>query len=209
MAFLSYTIPCSCLGGFHHRIAASGTAMTVSLLRPSPQLIGISIVGGAWGQATPIQSPQPLSIIRVISWPNALVGAQSPKPSTLAGREGSLAGNREGFGLADVPPEASIEDRLAALEANVKSLKTEQPKLLWNSKKKQGNGLRPSDSERRMRESAVINIRRQLDTLGVGGLHLEWAGVFWLVLGVILATIPSEIAGWLKWFSGCPPSSSN
>ena len=99
-----------------------------------------------------------------------------------------------------VPPEASIYDRLAALAANVESLRIEQAgtaKVLQEETRKRIEAI---DSERLMRESAFIDIRTQLGTLGAGGLHLEWAGVLWLILGVVLATAPSEIAGWLKWF---------
>jgi hypothetical protein len=39
----------------------------------------------------------------------------------------------------------------------------------------------------------------QLEKLGAGGLHIEMMGVFWLVLGVVLATVPGEIAAVLKW----------
>jgi len=126
------------------------------------------------------------------------------KPQTLniIGTGGvSVGGGGKVSFWRDVPPEASIEDRLASLLANVESLKTEQAEIAKELREETRKRIEAADSERRKRESAVIDIRRQLDTLGAGGLHLEWAGVFWLVLGVILATIPSEIAGWLKWFS--------
>jgi hypothetical protein len=34
----------------------------------------------------------------------------------------------------------------------------------------------------------------RLEELAVGGLHLEWVGLSWLVLGVLGTSIPDEIA---------------
>jgi hypothetical protein len=55
------------------------------------------------------------------------------------------------------------------------------------------------DLERRTRESEAIGLRRQLEGFGAEGLHIEIIGVCLLLVGVELATIPSEIAcGW-EW----------
>lgn len=125
------------------------------------------------------------------------------KPQTIYGSIGAVLAPLSASvkGSVGVPPDASIEDRLAALEANIKSLKAEQAETGKELRKETGKLIEALDLERRMRESGVMEIRNLVNTLGAGGLHLEWAGVLWLVLGVILTTIPSEIAGWLKWFS--------
>jgi hypothetical protein len=100
----------------------------------------------------------------------------------------------------DAPPKSSIEDRLAALLANVESLKAEQADIAKELQEEIRKRIEGVDLERQMRELAVIDIRRQLGTLGAGGLQLEWAGVLWLILGVVFATVPSEIASVLEWF---------
>jgi hypothetical protein len=97
------------------------------------------------------------------------------------------------------PPDASVEARLDALEANLATLRTEQAetaKELQEATRKTNEAV---DTERRARESAVTALRVQLEGLGAGGLHVEMMGVFWLVLGVVLATVPGEIAVALKW----------
>jgi hypothetical protein len=125
-----------------------------------------------------------------------------PRTTHFSGTGGfSFGGGGKVSSWIDVPPEASTEDRLAALEANVKSLKTEQAETAKELQEETRKLIEAVESERRMRESAVIDIRRQLGILGVGGLQLEWAGVFWLIFGVVLATLPNEIASCLKWFS--------
>jgi hypothetical protein len=127
--------------------------------------------------------------------------AAKPQTTSIKGTGGiSVGGGGKVSGWIDVPPESSIEDRLIALVANVERLKPEQDGIAKELQEESRKRIEAIDSERRIRESAVIDIRRQLGTLGAGGLQLEWAGVSWLILGVVLATAPSEIAGWLKWF---------
>lgn len=168
----------------------------------SLQVVGISIV--AWGlraRQRLFNLPSHFENLRAWLHRRPRWGA-TPQTISVIGTGGvSVSGSGKISFWIDVRPEASIEDRLAALETNVKSLKAEQVETAKELQEETRKRIEAADSERRKRESAVIDIRRQLETLGVGGLQLEWAGVFWLILGVVLATIPSEIAGWLKWFS--------
>jgi len=93
----------------------------------------------------------------------------------------------------------SVEDRLAALEEDLKTLRGEQAET---SKELQQERTKRSEAlslERQSREAALREIETRLDTLGAGGLHLERTGLVWLFLGVLLGTIPSEIAKWICW----------
>jgi hypothetical protein len=54
-------------------------------------------------------------------------------------------------------------------------------------------------SERADRERGDQLINKQLEEFSVGGLHLESMGLIWILLGIIFATAPEEIAKfWLK-----------
>jgi hypothetical protein len=48
--------------------------------------------------------------------------------------------------------------------------------------------------EQRVRETESCRMTVRLEELAVGGLHLEWVGLSWLVLGVLGTSIPDEIA---------------
>jgi chromosome segregation ATPase len=98
-----------------------------------------------------------------------------------------------------VPADASVEARLAALEANLATLRTEQAETAKEFQEATRKTNDAVDAERRARESAVGSLRVQLEKLGAGGLHVEMMGVFWLILGVVLATVPGEIAAAFKW----------
>jgi hypothetical protein len=97
-----------------------------------------------------------------------------------------------------VPPNASVEDRLAALEKNLTTLRTE----LADTEKRVEEEARKQDaavaSERRARELSTKEIKKQIETLGAEDLHLEAVGLVCLILGVSLATASTEIADVLK-----------
>ena len=89
---------------------------------------------------------------------------------------------------------ASVEDRLAAMEGNVEGLKQD---LQWNAQQNRqvSDQLRTQmDTERATRQSSVTAVEQRLERFGAGGLHIEAAGLLWLVVGIVLATVPLEIA---------------
>jgi hypothetical protein len=94
---------------------------------------------------------------------------------------------------------ASLEDRMAAAEANLTTLKTELEEVAEQVRREAKARADAVDAEHRAREAAVGDLRAQLEGLGAEGLHVEMAGVFWLVLGAVLATIPEELTGVLNW----------
>lgn len=91
------------------------------------------------------------------------------------------------------PPNATIEARLDALEANIETLKTEQAETAKDLQEETRKSAEALASERQSRESTIGELQTRVDTLGVGGLHLETAGLFWLIVGVVLGTAPAEI----------------
>ncbi len=91
------------------------------------------------------------------------------------------------------PPDAPVEIRLAAMEANIETLRKEQAESFKELQEETRKRVEALDSERQSRVAALTELRTQVDTLGAGGLHLETAGLFWLVVGVVLGTAPTEI----------------
>jgi hypothetical protein len=101
--------------------------------------------------------------------------------------------------LASAKTDATVEARLDALEANLLTLRQEHTETAQELRESARRTDEAVTSERRARESAVTSLRSQLEGFGVGDLYVEMIGIFWLVLGVVLATIPSEVAGALRW----------
>jgi len=85
------------------------------------------------------------------------------------------------------------------LEANLLTLREEQTETAQELRQLATRTDQAVTSERGARESAVPTLRGQLEGFGIGDLHIEMSGIFWLFLGVVLATIPGEIACALRW----------
>ena len=164
------------------------------------QLLGIlTVVSGLRDKRRLFNRPSLVEniLLWIHRWPRW--GAK-PQTNLVAGTGSiSISGSARVSRWRGVPADASVEARLAALEENLATLRTEQAeaeKRFQESTRKTNEAV---DAERRARKSAIGSLRFQLEKLGAGGLHVEMMGVFWLVLGIVLATVPGEIAAVLKW----------
>ncbi len=165
------------------------------------ELLGILTVAfGLKEKRVLFQRPGLLDHFR--SWLNSRprLGAK-PRTVSITGVGG--IGSAGGVGRASVwrgtPPDATIEARLATLEANVLGLREEQSEIDKQLHEEIRNRNEALKGEREAREVATRELRTQLDTFGAGNLNIEAAGIFWLVLGVILATASPEVAKGLQW----------
>ena len=126
-----------------------------------------------------------------------------PKPQVIevAGTAYATVGASAKFSLWRGVGDGSVEARLAALEANIETVKKEQQegtKEVQEATRKTNEAI---SAERRAREAAVTALDARLEKMGAGGLHVEWMGVIWLGIGTVLATVPGEIATGLQWLA--------
>jgi len=96
------------------------------------------------------------------------------------------------------PSDESPEARLTALEANLN---------IVNERVTQVHNLHDQDIrniehllhlERITRENQNQEIRRTVELTETGGLTISLMGLVWLIFGIIMSTIPNEIANLLK-----------
>ena len=91
----------------------------------------------------------------------------------------------------------TIEQRLDALEATTTQLRTDLTdtrQALTASIDTVASNLRRETDER---AAAIRDVLHQLEDVSAGGLRLESLGLTWLVVGVLLTTVPNELATWL------------
>jgi len=88
---------------------------------------------------------------------------------------------------------------MAAAEANLTTLRTELGEVDEQTRGEVKQRVEAVNAERQAREAAVRDLRTHLEGLGAEGLHVEMTGIFWLVVGVVLATIPGEVACVVSW----------
>jgi hypothetical protein len=90
---------------------------------------------------------------------------------------------------------------LAAAEANLVTLRAELGEAAEELRTETRQRVEAGDAERQARETAVRGLETRLEGLGAEGLHVEMSGVFWLVVGVVLDTIPGEVACTVNWMA--------
>lgn len=118
---------------------------------------------------------------------------------SLAGvASAGAVGSARGHAVYGVGPNPTIEERVDALEKNLKGLdeRFNQARNEIEAKvRKQSESI---DEERRTRASADENLRKTIEDTETGGLHLSAVGLVWLLVGLILSTIPEELAALLQ-----------
>lgn len=104
-----------------------------------------------------------------------------------------------GFGTVGPAPTATLDERVASLENGLNQAKQQLHEV--NRKIDQETQRRQSDIKVVKQEVEVGDSKNKklLEEAAAGGLYLEAMGVFWLAIGITLATASNEIS---KLFCG-------
>ena len=110
----------------------------------------------------------------------------------------AMTGTGRGHASVSGGPEATIEARVQALEENLQIVHDRVSK----TQNEMDQGFRKYSEalkqEEQVREKEDQNIRAKLEATETGGLHISAMGALWLFVGVIMSTVPVELAKWLK-----------
>ncbi len=142
---------------------------------------------------------RPSLIARVFGWLERLAAAFGrPKSYTLEASAGSyVVVGEEARLVRGVGPGASVEQRLSILEENVSHLRDEVDTKVQGLRQEVATVKESIQRESQERQAGDQELRRTIEEVAIGGLHLETVGLVWLILGVVGTSIPDEIAAWL------------
>jgi hypothetical protein len=173
-------------------VTASGGA-AVRFAGMTLQLLGLFAV--AYGlRQTRLLFRKPGTVSKFQKFFITLVSAfKRPEPSIFSVSSTSFA-TFGGETRAYVVPGPSFENRLSALEVNLELLRNEidTKNAVFNQELSK---IKESfETENRDLTSRIEQAAKATEELGSGGLHIEWMGLIWLFIGVILTSIPDEIA---------------
>ena len=93
---------------------------------------------------------------------------------------------------------ATIDERVQALEENLKLVNdrvSQTQNEMDQEFRRQCDALK---QEQQVRSDEDQHIHAKMESIETGGLHISAMGALWLFIGVIMSSIPSELAGWLK-----------
>ena len=93
---------------------------------------------------------------------------------------------------------ASIEDRVAKLEADLQQFEGKLSEIRNDVRELRSETKKRIDQERAERITEDRKIGTRLETATIGGIHLEVAGVVYLFFGIAMAAVPEEAASMLR-----------
>ena len=88
----------------------------------------------------------------------------------------------------------SIEQRLAGLEREIDALRKDAQEREKKFDDKLSEVHADLSKEKQERAEAHAEIKRKLDNLAVGGLHLDVIGLWWLAFATIATCVPDGVA---------------
>jgi len=100
----------------------------------------------------------------------------------------------EGYAESKAPPDATLEQRVTVLEDNLRRANDRMSSINERLKKKTSELSAELRAESQSRASSDRSLRQQLESASTGGLRLSAVGAIWLMVGVTMSTIPSELS---------------
>lgn len=114
-----------------------------------------------------------------------VIGAVAHATLTLSAR---------GRGKVRPGPQASLEERMQSLEQIVDGMVDAVWRIEDDLLRETTEREKVLATERALREAADTQLEQAIHQYAVGGIRLEIVGLFWLVLGVLLATLAPELS---------------
>lgn len=98
-----------------------------------------------------------------------------------------------------VPEDATLEERIGAAEKNLERVREDLSAHQQEADQRDRAQKDEMKRERAEREAADQAIHDEIKKTETGGLHLNAAGVWWLISGTVCSTFPEEIADLVAW----------
>jgi hypothetical protein len=125
---------------------------------------------------------------------------QYKRKVVLAAGTGEFAmvgGKARAYVTNNPPPNATVDQRVASLEANVGHINRRIDGVFNELDGLESSHKSAIEKERQERNAEDQKIAAKVEMSGTGGLHISAIGALWLLVGVTLSTAAPEIAHWL------------
>lgn len=105
----------------------------------------------------------------------------------------SLTGIASVHGSVDLGPQATVEERLAHAEANIKRMFGRVDNVERQVADEVRERKAADESERQARGATIASLRTSIKDLEVGNLNLSLFGLLWLIIGMVMTTGTEEV----------------
>ena len=109
---------------------------------------------------------------------------------------GGLKANVQG--TAELPPDASLEQRIAHLEQLIKTVQGDIREVEAEAKSAVDELSKQCAEKHDEIGQAIAEVRQQSVKAHVGEIGMEFAGLGWVIAGLVLATIPDFVVRWTQ-----------
>lgn len=109
-----------------------------------------------------------------------------------------MTGSGRGYSSVSAGTNPTIDARIQALEENLKLVNARVSQThneMDQGFRKQSDAFK---QEQQIRSDEDRDIRAKMESTNTGGLHISAMGALWLAVGVVMSSIPSELAVWFK-----------
>jgi hypothetical protein len=89
-------------------------------------------------------------------------------------------------------PDAPLERRVEILEAKLENLRAKLDQTVQDFSKRLARVRDDVRQERMERVENVTTVEKKFEEVSIGGIHLEMMGLTWLLVGVLLGTLPIQ-----------------
>jgi hypothetical protein len=110
----------------------------------------------------------------------------------------AMTSSSRGYSSVSAGANPTIDARIQALEENLKLVNdrvSQTQNEMDQEFRKQADVLKQEQQIRLYEDQRIL---AKMESTNTGGLHISAMGALWLAVGVIMSSIPSELAGWLK-----------
>ncbi len=174
MAFLVHTEPAIRLAG-----------LCLQLLGIAAAALGIRDTRRMFGKPSFLQSLSSWAA----SWPRF-----KPKAQHVSLSESVSIGSSMSATLSQgVAPDATLEQRIDALEANLKSVDGRLQSAEGAISTNERTLMSKLQQESHERGTQIAELHRKVEAASTDGLRLAASGAFWLAMGVVLSTASPEL----------------
>lgn len=186
-------------------VAAGWFALRPGMPEPAIRLTGLvlqilNIGTVAWGisDIRALYGHRPYYVI-LVSWLRRfpLVKRSLQATGTPAGVSATAATGRA-FGIAGTPADATLEQRVEALEKNLAQIHARITATAQDIDRKMKEITEKVSTESQHRLSEDEALAKKLELTATGGVHITAMGAVWLFVGVSLSTASTELAQWLQ-----------
>jgi hypothetical protein len=118
-----------------------------------------------------------------------------PRAQITGALAATEAGNSfQAHAIVREPIAGSLEERVTALTENLRHIDEELSQLHQHVLRLEREIMARIDSERHERQSEERSIRELIESAIIGGIYLEYSGVFFLLVGTLFTSVPNSVA---------------